>query len=77
MGQQLNENIITNIASAIFGAIISGRNKALDRTMRSDPEFQKIAAEVERTKRNLNAWVERQLRKDPDLARRVQAIRGS
>lgn len=76
MGQQLNENVITNIAGAILNAIVSGRNKALDKAMRSDPEFQKITAEVERTRRNLNVWVERQLRKDPDLARKVKAIRG-
>lgn len=76
MGQQLNENIITDIASAIFNAIISGRNKALEKTMKSDPEFQKISAEVERTKRNLNAWVARELKRDPRMADRLKAIRG-
>lgn len=77
MGQEeLNENVITDIASAIFNAIISGRNKALEKAMKSDPEFQKIAAEVERTKRNINSWVERELKRDPRLAGRLKAIRG-
>ena len=77
MGQeQLDENVITDIASAIFNAIISGRNKALEKAMRSDPEFQKIAAEVERTKKNINMWVERELKKDDRLAGRLKAIRG-
>jgi len=75
MGQELNENIITDIASAIFNAIITGRNKALEKAMRSDPEFQKISAEVERTKRNINSWVERELKKDPRMAGRLKALR--
>lgn len=73
---QLDENIVTDIAAAIFNAIISGRNKALEKAMRSDPEFQKIAAEVERTKKNINMWVERELKKDDRLAGRLKAIRG-
>ena len=77
MGQkQLDENIVTDIAAAIFNGIISGRNKALEKAMRSDPEFQKIAAEVERTKKNINTWVERELKKDDRLAGRLKAIRG-
>ena len=74
--QQLNENIVTDIASAILNAIVSGRNKALEKTMKQDPEFQKISAEVERTKRNLNAWVARELKRDPRMADRLKAIRG-
>ena len=74
--QQLDENIVVDIANAIFNAIVSGRNKALEKAMKSDPEFQKIAAEVERTKRNINSWVERELKRDPRLAGRLKAIRG-
>ena len=76
MKKLLTENIITDVVYKIFNAIIDDRNRSLERAQRADPEFQKIIANVERSKRELNTWVAKQLKKDPELAKRYKALGG-
>ena len=72
MKKLLNENIITDVVEKIFNAIIDDRNRSLEREQQNDPEFQKIIANVERSKKELSSWVAKQLKKDPELARRYK-----
>ena len=76
MKKLLNENIITDVVAKIFNAIIDDRNRSLERAQQNDPEFQKIIANVERSKKELISWVDKQLKKDPELARRYKKFGG-
>ena len=45
--QQLNEqHFITDFVKKVFTAILGDRNRALERAMEKDPEFQKAATRV-------------------------------
>jgi hypothetical protein len=76
MTQQLNEQrFVTDFISKIFNAIIRDRNQALTRTMEKDPEFQKIIADVEKSKNELHDWIEKRVKKDPELAKKLKMVR--
>ena len=77
MKKLLNENVITDVVYKIFNAIIDDRNRSLERAQKKDPEFQRIIADVEKSKRELSSWVAKQLKKDPELARRYKKFGGS
>lgn len=76
MKKLLTENIISDVVFKIFNAIIDDRNRSLEAAQRKDPEFQKIIAGVERSKKELNSWVAKQLKKDPELAKRYKKLGG-
>ncbi len=76
MIQQLNEQkIVTDFIRKVFDAILSDRNRALERAMEKDPTFQKIIADVEKSKNELHQWVEARVKKDPKLAQKLAAVR--
>ena len=76
MKKLLNENVITDVVAKIFNAIIDDRNRSLERAQKKDPEFQRIIADVEKSKRELSGWVAKQLKRDPALARRYKKAGG-
>ena len=76
MKKLLNENVITDVVYKIFNAIIDDRNRSLERAQKKDPEFQRIIADVEKSKRELSSWVAKQLKRDPALARRYKKLGG-
>ncbi len=74
--QHLNEqHFITDFVKKVFAAILGDRNKALERAMQKDPEFQKIIAQLAEDKKRLEQWVAMRAKQDPDLARRMKALR--
>lgn len=76
MRQQLNEQrFVTDFISKIFNAIIRDRNQALTRAMEKDPAFQKIIADVERSKNELHDWIAKRVKKDPELAKKLKMVR--
>ena len=73
---QLNEqNFITDFVKKVFAAILGDRNKALERAMQKDPEFQKIIAQLAEDKKRLEKWVAMRAKQDPALAKRMKALR--
>lgn len=76
MRQQLNEQkFVTDFISKIFNAIIRDKNQALTRAMEKDPKFQKIIADVARSKNELHDWIEKQVANDPELAKKLKMVR--
>lgn len=74
--QQLNEqHFITDFVKKVFSAILGDRNRALERAMEKDPEFQKIVADLANSKKQLERWVSMRAKKDPALAKRMKALR--
>ncbi len=74
--QQLNEqNFITDFVKKVFTAILGDRNRALERAMQKDPEFQKIIADLANSKKQLEQWVSMRAKQDPALAKRMKALR--
>ena len=74
--QQLNEqHFITDFVKKVFNAILGDRNRALERAMQKDPEFQKIIAELAESKKRLENWVAMRAKQDPALAKRMKALR--
>ena len=74
--QQLNEqHFITDFVKKVFAAILGDRNKALERAMQKDPEFQKIIAQLAEDKKRLEQWVAMRAKQDPALAKRMKALR--
>ncbi len=76
MKKLLTENIIADVVTKIFGAIIDDRNRSLEAAQKKDPRFQKIIADVEKSKKELSGWVAEQLKRDPELARRYKKVGG-
>ena len=74
--QQLNEQrFVTDFIKRVFNAVVDQRNRALERAMEKDPEFQKIVGDVEKSRRDLEAWVARRAKSDPNLADKLKLVR--
>ena len=72
----LNEDgFVLKFVAAIYNAILNNKKRALERAMQSDPQFRKIVADIEQSKRDLEQWVAQQ-RSDlpPERQQNVDAI---
>ncbi|KKL56698.1 hypothetical protein LCGC14_2242830 [marine sediment metagenome] len=75
--EPLNEqNFITNVVKKIFSAIINDRNQSLNRAMQKDPRYQKILADVKKSRRELHALVVDELKRNPKLAAKYRLVKG-
>ena len=76
MGKLLNEQrFITNFVLAVFNAIVGQRNKALDAAMKRDPEFKAIVQQLEKGRQDLERWVEKWNKNDPEAQKDLALIR--
>ena len=65
---------ITDFISKVFNSIVDQRNRALEKALHRDPEYQKILADLEKSRAEMKEHIQRRLEEDPELARRYERI---
>ena len=73
----VNENIIDNIVGGIFRTIGKGlRSAAIKKISKKDPEFAKKIKDLEQSRKELDAYLEKNVKSKPSKKDRKAVIRG-
>lgn len=69
------QRFITNFIAAIFNAVVNQRNRSLRSAMKRDPEFKAIIARLEKGRKELHNWAEKQAHGDPQAQKALKMVR--